>query len=303
MSSGRGQPQNTGRNAGASCGLALGVGSDAARGPTGLPVSFARPTFDTLSGPGFTFMDMTLVFLLAAGLSGGFVNGLAGFGTALFSLGWLLQVMPPQEAVAIALVCSLATGVPGVWQVRRSIDWRRLALFTIPALAGIPLGLVLLGLIDKRILSVLVGGMLLVYGGYFAFRRTLPAIEGRWTLVEAGIGFVGGVLGAMAGLSGALPSMWLALRPWPKAVQRGIMQPFSMIILMVATLLLAFDGIFTPVVIRNLLLSLPASLVGAVVGLWLFRRMPDSLYPRVLIGLMLVSGGALLIRTILSAAG
>ena len=248
-------------------------------------------------------MDMNLVFLLAAGLSGGFVNGLAGFGTALFSLGWLLQVMPPQEAVAIALVCSLATGVPGVWQVRRSIDRRRLALFTIPALAGIPLGLILLGLIDKRILSALVGGMLLLYGGYFVLRRTLPAIEGRWTLVEAGIGFVGGVLGAMAGLSGALPSMWLALRPWPKAVQRGIMQPFSMIILMVATLLLAFDGIFSPVVIRNLLLTLPTSLVGAVVGLWLFRRMPDSLYPRVLIGLMLVSGGALLLRTILSGAG
>ena len=220
-------------------------------------------------------MDLTLVFLLAAGFSGGFVNGLAGFGTALFSLGWLLQVMSPQDAVAIALVCSLATGVPGVWQVRRSIDARRLALFTLPALAGIPLGMVLLGLIDKRILSFLVGGMLLLYGGYFACRRTLPAIEGRWMLVEAGIGFVGGVLGAMAGLSGALPSMWLALRPWPKAV---------------------------PAVLRNLFLTLPTSLVGAVIGLWLFRRMPDSLYPRVLIGLMLVSGAALLLRTLLSGA-
>ena len=91
-------------------------------------------------------MDMLLVFLLAAGLSGGFVNGLAGFGTALFSLGWLLQVMPPRQAVAIALVCSLVTGVPGVWQVRHSIDRRRLALFILPAFAGIPIGSLLLGL-------------------------------------------------------------------------------------------------------------------------------------------------------------
>ena len=245
-------------------------------------------------------MDMLLVFLLAAGFSGGFVNGLAGFGTALFSLGWLLQVMPPQEAVAIALVCSLVTGVPGVWQVRRSIDMRRLALFIVPAFAGIPIGMVLLGLIDTRFLSLLVGSMLLLYGGYFAFRRTLPAIEGNWTLVEAGIGFVGGVLGAMAGLSGALPSMWLALRPWPKAVQRGIMQPFSMVILLVATVLLAIDGVFVPTVLHNLVLVLPASIVGAVIGLMLFRRMPDALYPRVLIGLMLVSGGVLLARTLLA---
>ena len=245
-------------------------------------------------------MDMLLVFLLAAGFSGGFVNGLAGFGTALFSLGWLLQVMPPQQAVAIALVCSLVTGVPGVWQVRHSIDRRRLALFILPAFAGIPIGTVLLGLIDTRLLSLLVGGMLLLYGGYFAFRRTLPAIEGNWTLVEAGIGFVGGVLGAMAGLSGALPSMWLALRPWPKAVQRGIMQPFSMVILLVATVLLAIEGVFTPQVLCNLAPVLPASMFGAVIGLILFRRMPDALYPRVLIGLMLISGGTLLVRTLLA---
>ena len=245
-------------------------------------------------------MDMLLVFLLAAGLSGGFVNGLAGFGTALFSLGWLLQVMPPQQAVAIALVCSLVTGVPGVWQVRHSIDRRRLALFILPAFAGIPIGTVLLGLVDTRLLSLLVGGMLLLYGGYFAFRRTLPAIEGNWTLVEAGIGFVGGVLGAMAGLSGALPSMWLALRPWPKAVQRGIMQPFSMVILLVATVLLALEGVFTPQVLYNLTLVLPASIFGAVIGLMLFRRMADALYPRVLIGLMLISGGTLLARTLLA---
>ena len=244
-------------------------------------------------------MDMLLVFLLAAGLSGGFVNGLAGFGTALFSLGWLLQVMPPQQAVAIALICSLVTGVPGVWQVRHSIDRRRLALFILPAFAGIPIGTVLLGLIDTQLLSFLVGGMLLLYGGYFAFRRTLPAIEGNWTLVEAGIGFVGGVLGAMAGLSGALPSMWLALRPWPKVVQRGIMQPFSMVILLVATVLLALEGVFTPDVLYNLGFVLPASMFGAIIGLMLFRRMPDALYPRVLIGLMLISGGTLLARTLL----
>ncbi|MEC8643645.1 MAG: sulfite exporter TauE/SafE family protein, partial [Pseudomonadota bacterium] len=73
-----------------------------------------------------TAMDILLVCLFAAGFSGGFVNGLAGFGTSLFALGWLLQVMSPRDAVAIALACSVVTGVPGVWQVWASIDWRRL---------------------------------------------------------------------------------------------------------------------------------------------------------------------------------
>lgn len=244
-------------------------------------------------------MDIVLVCLIAAGLSGGFVNGLAGFGTSLFALGWLLQVMPPREAVAIALACSIATGVPGVWQVRRSINPRRLGVFLVPALAGIPLGLMALDIIDTRILSMFVGAMLLVYGGYFAVRRNLPAISGRWLALEAGIGFIGGVLGAMAGLSGALPSMWLAMRPWPKGEQRGILQPFNMVILGLATVLLALDGGFDAQVLRNLLLALPASAVGAAIGLWLFGRLSDLGYRRLLILLMLVSGLSLLARALI----
>ena len=245
-------------------------------------------------------MELTLLFLIAAGLSGGFVNGLAGFGTSLFALGWLLQVMPPREAVAIALVCSVATGVPGILAVRQSIDLRRLAVFLLPALLGVPLGFVALSIINAPILSSLVGLMLLVYGGYFAFRRNLPELSGNWTFVEASIGFVGGVLGAMAGLSGALPSMWLAMRPWPKGVQRGILQPFNMVILTVATVMLATDGGFDARVLRNLALTLPASAVGAGIGLWLFSKLSDNAYRRLLIGLMLVSGIVLLGRTLLT---
>ena len=245
-------------------------------------------------------MDMLLVFLLAAGLSGGFVNGLAGFGTALFSLGWLLQVMPPQQAVAIALSAALSPvcRVSGRCATASTgAGWLCSSYRHLPAFRS---GRCFLAWSTRGCCRFSSAACCCFIGGYFAFRRTLPAIEGNWTLVEAGIGFVGGVLGAMAGLSGALPSMWLALRPWPKAVQRGIMQPFSMVILLVATVLLALEGVFTPQVLYNLALVLPASMFGAVIGLMLFRRMPDALYPRVLIGLMLISGGTLLARTLLA---
>ncbi len=61
------------------------------------------------------------LFLLGAA-AGGFINGLAGFGTALFALGFWLQVMPPVQAVAIVLVISVATGLQGLWQVRHTIE-------------------------------------------------------------------------------------------------------------------------------------------------------------------------------------
>ncbi|NCF47935.1 MAG: TSUP family transporter [Bacteroidetes bacterium] len=244
-------------------------------------------------------MDVVFFCLVAAGLSGGFVNGFAGFGTALFALGWVLQVMPPQEAVAVILVCSLFVGIPGLWHIRRSIFPRRVLRFLLPAFPGLALGFVVLDRVDATTLTVLIGVIMLIYGIYFLAGRTLPAITGNWFKVEMGIGFLGGVLGVLGGLSGALPSMWVALRSWPKAEQRGVLQPYNMTVLALATVLVGVGGGFNAQVMAGLIVALPTSVVGAVIGLWLFRRTSDKSYRRLLIILMLLSGVSLLIRPLI----
>ena len=49
--------------------------------------------------------------LLLGALAGGFVSGLAGFGTALMALGIWLYVLPPALAVPLVLVCSVIAQV------------------------------------------------------------------------------------------------------------------------------------------------------------------------------------------------
>ncbi|WP_050526111.1 hypothetical protein [Pseudorhodobacter aquimaris] len=47
--------------------------------------------------------------MFAAGLgaiAGGFINRLAGFGAALLALGLWLQIMPPQQSVAVIVMVS-----------------------------------------------------------------------------------------------------------------------------------------------------------------------------------------------------
>jgi len=147
----------------------------------------------------------TAAFLLIGAAAGGFVNGLAGFGTALFALGWWLHVMPPVQAVAVVLALSVASGLQGVVRVRHAIRPRRLALFLVPALAGIPLGLVLLKRVDAEILKIVVGGFLLLYAVFFVARRDLPRLEPpAWA--DGVVGAVGGVLGALAGRPRRAPS-------------------------------------------------------------------------------------------------
>ena len=52
-----------------------------------------------------------IVWLVVGTAAGDFINGLAGFGTALMSLGVWLQVMPPWQAVAVVAAMSAASGV------------------------------------------------------------------------------------------------------------------------------------------------------------------------------------------------
>ncbi len=60
--------------------------------------------------------------LLFGALAGGFVSGLAGFGTALMALGIWLYVLPPALAVPLVLICSVISQIstlPAMWRLHR----------------------------------------------------------------------------------------------------------------------------------------------------------------------------------------
>ncbi len=245
-------------------------------------------------------MTFEFILLLVAGAAaGGFINGLAGFGTSLFALGWWLQIMPPVQAVAIVLAMSVFSGIQGVVLVRQSINWPRLGRFLVPAIFGIPLGLYLLTVLDPKYLKLVIAGFLILYGGFFTFRKDLPTMTRPTPIIDGVIGFLGGILGAAAGLSGALPTMWCSLRPWQKAEQRAVLQPFNVTILALSAFLLALQGAYTLETLIIIGVALPVTMVSAQIGIMVFKRLEDDQFRRLLIALMLVSGLVLMIRELI----
>jgi len=245
------------------------------------------------------FGDPRFVALLAAGaFSGGFINGLAGFGTALFALSFWLQIMPAPQAVAIVIVMSVASGVQGAWVVRQSIAAQpvRLMIFLVPALVGVPIGVQMLSLVSAETLKLVIAGFMILFGGFFSLRRSLPKITRPLRLVDGLVGFIGGVLGGAASLSGALPTMWCAMRPWAKHETRAVLQPFNLVILAVALGLLALRGIYDRSTLVLIALCLPLTLLAAQLGLYVFHRLDDQMFRRVLIGMMFLSGAILGLR-------
>lgn len=239
--------------------------------------------------------------LLMGAAAGGFINGLAGFGTALFALGFWLQIMPPVQAVSIVVIMSVISGLQGVWLVRASItdQPRRLLRFLLPALVGVPIGVAALSILQPSVLKLVIAGLLILYGGFFTLRSSLPKLERPTPVIDAVVGFMGGVLGGAASLSGALPTMWCAMRPWPKAETRAVLQPFNVVVLGVTALAFAVKGAYSAQTLVYIVIALPVTMIFAQIGITLFKRLTDDQFRRVLIAMMLVSGLILMARELL----
>lgn len=238
------------------------------------------------------------LLLICGAAAGGFLSGLAGFGTALFSLGFWLQIMTPTEAVSLAVVMAVISGIPGVWMIRKTMldNMSRLLRFSVPAVVGVPLGIVMLSAINPVFLKLVIACFLILYGGFFAFRKNLPKLQRPTPLIDAVVGFTGGVLGGSTGLSGALPTMWCAMRPWTKQETRAVLQPFNVLILVFAASLFAVKGIYDSAALMRIAIACPVTICFAFIGMAIFRRLSDDHFRRLLIALMLLSGLVLMTR-------
>ena len=236
--------------------------------------------------------------LIAGALAGGFVSGLAGFGTALMALGIWLYVMPPSVAVSLVLICSIVaqtSTMPSVW---RSIDFRLVWPFLVGGVAGVPLGTMLVAYADPRLFRLSVGVMLLVFPTALYLQRRPMALSIGGQVADAGIGFLGGVLGGLAGLSGPIPILWASVRGWGKDERRGVFQIFNWTVLTAALCLQAGTGFITREVMWLALLVLPATIGGAWLGARTYHALSDGNFRDVVLGLLFLSGVALIWNSI-----
>ena len=231
-----------------------------------------------------------LVVLLLGALAGGFVSGLAGFGTALMALGIWLYVLPPSLAVPLVLICSViaqTSTFPSIW---RTIDFRLVWPFVIGGLAGVPLGTMLIVQADPNVFKLSVGVLLLVFPLALYFQRTPMAISFGGRAADAAVGFAGGILGGLAGLSGPLPILWASVRGWSKEQRRGIFQTFNWSVLAAALSLQAGTGFVRQEVIWLALLAFPGTLAGAWLGSRTYHALSDRNFRDVVLGLLFLSG-------------
>ena len=237
---------------------------------------------------------LALVLLSLGALAGGFVSGLAGFGTALMALGIWLYVLPPAIVVPLVLICSIVaqtSTLPSIW---RTIDFRLVWPFLIGGLFGVPLGTLMIAHADPQLFKLSFGVLLLVFPTALFLNRASVAFTFGGRLADGLVGFAGGILGGLAGLSGPLPTLWASVRGWAKDERRGIFQTFNWTVLSTSLCLQAATGLVTVEVLQFALFLLPATLLGTWLGARTYHALSDRNFRDVVLALLFLSGVGLL---------
>ena len=235
-----------------------------------------------------------IVLVVGGALAAGLVNGLTGTGYALAALGFWLHAMSPLTAGPLVAFCAVGghlQSLPKIWKAER---WPRLWPFLVAGLLGVPVGTLFLKHVQVQPLKLGVGLILIFYCSWMAFVRRPPIVRGGGRLADAGIGLVGGVMGGMMSLSGPAPTVWVQLRGWSPADQRGVNQPLNMAILATALVSAGVAGLLDRTFWIWAAICLPTTLIGAHVGLKLYGRINDLQFRRIVLVLLGLSGATLI---------
>jgi uncharacterized protein len=237
---------------------------------------------------------MTTAFVIFAGaFLGGFVSGLAGFGTALTAIGIWLHVAPPAVVAPLIVCCSCVAQsqtLPGIW---KSINWRRIWPMLVAGLFGVPLGAWLLTFAEPRLFRAGIGALLVLFCTVMLALRSRPTTDWGGKAADATIGFGGGIMGGLAGLSGPLPTIWASVRGWPKDERRGMFQAYNTSMLLLAFVSFLAQGLVTAEVGRLFLFALPGTLGGAWLGIRVYRRLSDHHFHDIALLIVAFSGASL----------
>lgn len=90
--------------------------------------------------------------------------------------------------------------------------------------------------------------------------------------------------------------MWCAMQPWTKMEASAVLRPYNIAVLTLAAAVFAVKGIYTWETILVAVAAIPVTMAASAVGIALFRRLTDTVFRRLLIVMLFVSGFIILVR-------
>lgn len=240
----------------------------------------------------------SLLFLVVATMVLAYaVFSLVGFGSALLASPPLAAVMPVAQVIPLLATLDCAGATSRGFRAYRSVDRKELGHLLPSMLVGQIAGVVALAWLPVKVMAVLLGAFIVIQG----LRGLRPQRAGvsQWLhrpYAALGFGLFGGLLGGLFGSGGFVYASYLERRLADREAFRATQAVLIALSTAWRVILCSLAGLVDPALLCTAILLWPA----AYAGLWLGRHLDIRLSREqlfVLLNCLLVlSGGALMLR-------
>ena len=244
-------------------------------------------------------MELQLALVLVAIGFAAFVKGFVGFGFPLISVPMVALVTDPRTAVIAVSIPTLLSNV--VVLVQGNVPWvelRRALAFLVPLAICAIVRASLLPRLDPRLLSLVIGGVSVVFSVLSLVRIQIPLSPAQERIASPAMGVICGVLGGATTIYGPLVALYFqALRynKWP------FVYVISVAFLVGTTaqnVTYAALRLYTPEMIVYGLLACVPMFVGVQLGLRAQRRASLPIFNYAVLAVVLLSSLNLIARSL-----
>ena len=228
-------------------------------------------------------MDLDLfgwiVVSLCAVLVGISKTGIPGVGVLIVPL--MALVLPARQSTGLLLGILILADVFAITYHRRNAKWGHVLRLLPAAFAGIVAGYFGLSIVDDRQLKPIIGGIVLVMLGINYWRTRVKGedapIPTQWWFAIA-LGFTAGFTTMMANAAGPVMIIYLLAMRLPKIEFVGTAAWFFFMVNWIKVPFSANLNLMTVDSVKLNLMMLPCIIVGAVVGIFFLKRIPQKVF-------------------------
>jgi uncharacterized membrane protein YfcA len=227
-----------------------------------------------------------------------FVRSALGFGDAVVAMPLLAMAIGLKTATPLVAFMGPTISLLILAKGWRAGDMKAAARLVVASLLGIPLGVYGLARLPEEPLKIALGILILLYG-LFGLARPSARIRTEKAWVPWMVGWAAGVLGGAYNTNGPPVVAYGMLRGWPPERFRATLQGYF---LPTGVMILAghgFAGMWTGEVLKLFLYSLPAIVIGVILGGLVNRKLTPGVFTKLVYGFLIAMGAVLLVRALL----
>lgn len=233
-------------------------------------------------------MSYSLVFVFFIVLAGCFTQSLTGFGVALVTMAMLPSVLGLQIAPPLVALVAIALEVLMLIRYRASLKFRSISGVLLSSLIAIPFGVLYFRRLDEEIALFILGFIIALYALYALTGFRLPELKHpAWAWL---FGLVSGLLGGAYNTSGPPVIVYGNCRRWSPQEFKSNLSGFFLAGSLVVVSSHWAGGNFTSDVWFFFLASLPALLLGFLLGQGMDRWLNPETFRRIVLLLLVVLG-------------